>query len=382
MRLADFIAEYLDLILTRWHALARATALPVAPEIGRGPRDHPARMLQAISARMAAAQAGAATPSAPAEDAIDGALSPAAQHGAERLLSGFTIEELVAEYRALRTSVLRLWVERAKPSLADEVDDIIRLNDAIDQAQAESVGRYATMLKQSQHLFLAILGHDLRNPLNTTVVAAGFLMRAPGIAPGHAEVAARIHRSGARMGRLVDDLIDYTRTKLGCALPMTLAKGNMGSICSAVVDEMRQINPHRAIQFEPGSDLDGVWDEGRLAQVFSNLLGNAIQYGDRSEPVSLQIESGGNGVVVRIHNSGKAIAPQALATIFDPLVRFADPRHAHGGADSSLGIGLYIARAIVEAHGGDIGAVSDERSGTTFTVRLPRVPPRAPVLAP
>jgi len=381
MRLADFIANHLDLILTRWHALARATALPVLSDDGASLRDHPAQMLRSISASMATAQDGAPVPfQAHAQGGDE--LSPAARHGAARLLSGFSIEELVAEYRALRTSVLRLWAEQDRPALAVDMDDVIRLNDAIDQAQAESVGRYAAMIKHSQHLFLAILGHDLRNPLNTTVVAAGFLMRAPGIAPGHAEAAARIHRSGQRMGHLIDDLIDYTRTNLGSALPMTLTKGNMGSICRAAVDEMRQTNPNRAIQFEQGSDLDGVWDEGRLAQVFSNLLGNAIEHGDRKEPVNMQVESGGNGIVIRIHNSGKAIAPQALATIFDPLVRFADPRHAPGGAHSSLGIGLYIARAIVEAHGGDIRVVSDEHSGTTFTVRLPRVPPRPPVLTP
>lgn len=375
MRLADFIVDHLDLILTRWHALARASALPLLPEDSGTLRGHPAQMLRNISANMITA-GGSVAARLP-----DGIASAAALHGADRLISGFTIEQVVAEYRALRTSVLRLWVEQERPAMAGDIDEIVRLNDAIDQAQAESVGRYAAMIKHSQHLFLAVLGHDLRNPLNTTVVAAGFLMRAPGIAPGHAEVAARIHRSGTRMGRLVDDLVDYTRSNLGCALPMTLTKSNMGSICRATVDELRQTNPNRTIEFDTGSDLDGVWDEGRLAQVFSNLLGNAIQHGDRHQAISIRVESGGNDIVVRIHNSGKAIAAHALATIFDPLVRFADPHNTPGGADSSLGIGLYIARAIVDAHGGDIRVVSDERSGTTFTVRLPRVPPRAPLPA-
>src|SRR6476469_7707436 len=156
MRLADFIVDHLDLILTRWHALARDTVAPALPAEGSALRDHPAQMLKSISASMAAAQDG--IPAAPA--APDGNPSPAALHGADRLLSGFTIEELVAEYRALRTSVLRLWMEQERPALASDIDEIIRLNDAIDQAQAESVGRFAAMLKHSQHLFLAVLGHD------------------------------------------------------------------------------------------------------------------------------------------------------------------------------------------------------------------------------
>lgn len=152
----------------------------------------------------------------------------------------------------------------------------------------------------------------------------------------------------------------------------------MGTICRAAVEELRQTNPQRTIQFEQGGDLDGVWDEGRMAQVLSNLLGNAVQHGDDRTPIHLRVASGGNDIVIRIHNTGKAIAPQALATIFDPLVRFAGPRTASSGIDSSLGIGLFIARAIVKAHGGDIAVVSGERSGTTFSVHLPRAPPRAP----
>ncbi|MES2018912.1 MAG: HAMP domain-containing sensor histidine kinase [Pseudomonadota bacterium] len=197
----------------------------------------------------------------------------------------------------------------------------------------------------------------------------------PKLDPAHAAVVARIHRSGLRMGRLVDDLIDYTRTHLGSALPMTVSKANMGTIARASVDECRLAHPERSIHFVPGADQDGIWDEGRIAQVFSNLLGNAIQHGADKEPISLLIESGGNDIMVRIHNKGKPIAPAAIATIFDPLVRFACADGQQHGSEHSLGIGLYIARAIVMAHGGAIGVTSDAAHGTTFSVRLPRIPP-------
>ncbi|UUZ57376.1 HAMP domain-containing histidine kinase [Massilia sp. H-1] len=186
------------------------------------------------------------------------------------------MDALIADMHALRASILTLWREQDE---VPDLDEVLGLNHAIDQAETEAVARFSAMMQHAQHLFLAILGHDLRNPLNTTVMGASFLMRAPGIAQGHADVAARIHHSGIRMGRLVEDLLDYTRINLGSPLPLTLTKCNMGSICRSTMEELRLSNPERVFQLAHDGDLDGVWDEGRIAQVFSNLLGNAVQHG-------------------------------------------------------------------------------------------------------
>jgi signal transduction histidine kinase len=368
--------EYLDDILVEWDAFA-GTNVPASLTMdGRALRNHAAQILAAIAKDLGTSQTRQQEmdKSMARGPAAHGA-SAASTHGAARLVAGFTIEQLLAEYRALRASVLRLWLDRGVTDVASRVDDILRFNEAVDQAVAESVARYSSMINHSQHLFLAILGHDLRNPLNTTVMAASFLMRAPKLDPAYTQAAARIHRSGLRMGRLVDDLIDYTRSHLGSALPMHLTKANMGLICRSVVEELRLAHPERAIHFDTGTDLDGVWDESRVAQVFSNLLGNALQHGDDAQPISMRVESGGNDVIVRIHNAGKAIDPDAIATIFDPLVRLADGAVQPHNGEHSLGIGLYIARAIVEAHGGSIEVTSDAEHGTTFSARIPRVLP-------
>lgn len=361
MRLANFIIDNLDFILARWHDLSQDRTV--------SPGGHEVRiqLLQAISAQLR----GPTPPRAPAAQES----APSSAYGAERLLSGASVDALIADMHALRASILTLWREQGE---VPDLDEVLRLNHAIDQAEAEAVARFSAMMQHAQQLFLAILGHDLRNPLNTTVMGASFLMRAPGIAQGHADVAARIHRSGIRMGRLVEDLLDYTRINLGSPLPMTLTKCNMGSICRSAMEELRLSNPERVFQLAHDGDLDGVWDEGRIAQVFSNLLGNAVQHGARGEPVNMRIDSGGNELVIHIHNSGTPIDAQALAAIFDPLVRFADPRASRSGAGSSLGIGLYIARAIVEAHGGDIRVNSHAQTGTVFSVRLPRIPRTVP----
>jgi signal transduction histidine kinase len=375
MRLADFISAYPDTILTAWDAFAKSNE-PAALSMDAGAlRNHAAQMLAAIAADMGTSQTRAqqvdkSEARAPADDD-----SAASIHGAARLISGFTMVQLVAEYRALRSSVLRLWADHGKMGASTDLDDMVRFNEAIDQAAAESVARYSSMINHSQHLFLAVLGHDLRNPLNTTVMAASFLMRAPGIDSAHAQVAGRIHRSGVRMGRLVDDLIDYTRSHLGASLPMSLSKSNMGLICRSAVEELRLSNPERAIHFTPGADLDGIWDEGRVTQVLSNLIGNALQHGAEREPIHVDVESNGNDVCVRIHNRGPAIDPEAMATIFDPLVRIAGQSAKSPGNDTSLGIGLYIARVIVEAHSGNITVTSDAEHGTTFSVLLPRIAP-------
>lgn len=377
MRLAQFISRHQHAILEEWDAFAKTNEPAALAMDGAALRDHAAQILAAIALDLDTPQAVRKSHAGAAD-----ADSAAAIHGAARLVSGFTIDQVLADYRALRASVLRLWSGHERQALATDIDDITRFNEAIDQALAESVARYSAMIHDAQHLFLAILGHDLRNPLNTTVMASNYLLRAPGLAPAHAGVVGHIHRSGMRMGRLVDDLIDFTRTHLGATLPMALSKANMGMICRAAVEEMRLSNPERAIHFEPGTDLDGVWDEGRVEQVVSNLLDNAMQHGSLEDPVTMRVESGGSEIVVRIHNKGRAITPAALATLFDPLVRFAHPDAQPDGAQPSLGIGLYIARMIVEAHGGAIDVVSDAAHGTTFSVRLPRIPARraAPLL--
>ncbi len=376
MRLAEFIRDYQDAILCNWDAFARSNEPAALAMDGMALRNHAAQMLAAIAADLGTVQTRTQqVDKSLARGPAGEADSAAASHGAARLISGFTIEQVLAEYRALRASVLRLWSDQGCRGLPTDSDDITRFNEAIDQALAASVARYSAMINHAQHLFLAILAHDLRNPLNTTVMASSYLMRVAALAPAHAAMVARIHRSGLRMGRLVDDLIDYTRTHLGTALPMTLSKANLGVICRGTVDELRLAYPERAIAFEADAELDGIWDEGRIAQVFSNLLGNALQHGSPDQPIGMRLVSGSSDIIVRIHNRGKPIAPAAIAMIFDPLVRFADPdAHPHG-SENSLGIGLYIARAIIEAHGGAIAVTSDAVSGTTFSVRLPRLPP-------
>jgi signal transduction histidine kinase len=374
VRLADFILEQMEPILQAWEDFAKTIEPPALTMDRKALRDHASHMLKAIAIDIGTPQtAFEQAEKSKARGPQESEDTAAETHAEARVLSGYTIEQLVSEYRALRASVLRLWAEKTKAGLATDPEDITRFNEGIDQALAESVARYSKMVKQSQNLFLAILGHDLRNPLGTTVMAASFIMGANDIDSKYTLAATRIFNSGQRMSKLVNDLIDFTRTHLGSGIPISPKQANIASICQATVDEMRTFHPDRMIEFHKSGEMAGVWDEGRIAQVFSNLIGNALQHGIRTEPVVVNIQSAAAEVVATIHNKGAPIALEKMQSIFEPMVRFDDRDHSSDLRQTSLGIGLYIAKEIVRAHGGTIKVDSSSTQGTTFTVRLPGI---------
>lgn len=375
VRMADFILEQMEPILQAWESFAK-TIEPAALTMDRAAlRDHASHMLKAIAADLGNSQTKFEQAEKSKARGPRGEEDTAAEtHAAARLMSGYTIEQLVSEYRALRASVLRLWAEKTKSGLPTDPEDITRFNEAIDQALAESVVRFAAMVKRSQDLFLAILGHDLRNPLGAIIMASSVITNAPDIDSRYKTVATRIFNSGHRMNLLVNDLIDYTRTHLGSSLPIKREPTNIARICQGAVDELRTSHPGRTIKFDASGELEGQWDEGRITQVFSNLIGNALQHGAKSEPVMVKIESAGDDILASIQNNGNPIDPEKIQSIFEPLVRFADQEKADYPDGTSLGIGLYIAREILRAHGGTIKVDSSEALGTVFSVRLPRNP--------
>jgi signal transduction histidine kinase len=258
------------------------------------------------------------------------------------------------------------------------MEDVTRFNEAIDQALAESVARYAHLVKQSENMFLAILGHDLRNPLGTVITGATFIMRATDVPSKYVLAATRIFNSGQRMSKLISDLIDFTRTHLGSGIPIKPKKMNLTEVCMNVVEELRTSHPECVIDFNDVVREDVFGDEDRLAQVLSNLIGNALQYGARQEPIGVRIWSTERDVSVAVNNKGPVIPAKKLGSVFDPLVRLAVNDNPDELRETSLGIGMFIAREIVSAHNGSIAVESNAADGTTFRITLPRrLPPRS-----
>jgi signal transduction histidine kinase len=247
-----------------------------------------------------------------------------------------------------------------------------RFNEAIDQAVTESVARYSSEVKRAQDLFLGILGHDLRNPLGAIIMSARFLIQDVTLAGKHIKAASIIHNSGMMMSQLINDLLDFARTRLGQSLPISPSATNLADIVEHTVTEIRAFHPDRTTIMEVNGDVKGTWDHARIAEVFSNLLGNAIRYGATNEPVSI-ILSGqeGDHVIATVHNGGNPIPEDEIPYIFDPMRR-PGTASADGSKGSGLGLGLYIVREIIKAHGGTIDVVSSVENGTRFTVRIPR----------
>ncbi|HEV7575748.1 MAG TPA: sensor histidine kinase [Caldimonas sp.] len=366
MGLADFILQHLEKILVRWEqfagGLANARAMSLA-EL----RDDAEQILRAVCKDLSSAQTSAARDLkgkglAPPIDACETA---AQTHALLRARGGFDINEMAAEYRALRASVLALWVDEGDPRPTD-LAEMIRFNEAIDQAVCESVAFFSAEQERARNLLLGILGHDMRNPLNAIQLTAHHLKKL-NAGEDVSLAAGMLIRSGARMRALLDDLTDFNRKRLGLGLYIIPSDMDLRDILEDEVQQLRSAYPDREIELGLTGDLRGHWDEGRLHQVVSNLVVNALRYGKPGSTVRVTADGRDDAVLFRVENQGEPIASSALRLLFDPLRRGAGRPEEEG----SLGLGLFICGEVAKAHGGEIDATSSD-TGTTFTVRLPR----------
>jgi signal transduction histidine kinase len=365
--LADFLETHHAEIMSEWETFARSLQTPGEDRTLTTLRDHAAEILEAIVADMRSLQTSAEQAQKSRGQGVRGRLGAAGKvHAALRLEGGFGLDQVVAEYRALRASVLRLWT---KSSGARDLDGMIRFNEAIDEALTEATNRFVEMMERHRDEFLGILGHDLRNPLNAIVMGASTL-HAGADDDSIARIADRIMRSATRMDRLISDLLDLSRARLGVGIPIAPTPTDLGAVCHQVISELEAGYPGRALHFKAEGDLGGDRDSARLAQVVSNLVGNAIEHGAKEAPVELVAREDDGGVALEIHNEGAPIPQQEIHTIFEPM-------RSHGqeeDASPHLGLGLYIADQVVAAHGGSIAVTSNKAEGTTFYVHLPRRP--------
>ena len=376
MRLAEFIETNVETILMEWESFARS--IWPGPETNPATlRDHAGLILRALAMDMKSSQTDLEQSDKSKGEAESGVASDRVTaisnvHAATRVRSGFDLIAVIAEYRALRASVIRLWRDTEPELHRHDLDDLTRFNEAIDQSLTEAVRTYTAMVDRSRQLFLAMLGHDLRNPLNSVVMSAQVLSQTSELNADSSEMVTQITTSAAAMAEMIKDLLDFTAGELGVAMPVSSAPMDLGNLGQEVVDEMRSAYPTRTFDLSVEGDITGQWDHARLRQVVSNLLGNAMQHG--TGPIELKMVGEDRGVWFTVHNDGPPIPPGAIANIFEPLV--------HGGEEKSepqkrrrpgsMGLGLYIVRAVVSAHGGTIEVTSSAESGTLFTVRIPR----------
>ena len=215
------------------------------------------------------------------------------------------------------------------------------------------------------------MSHDLRNPLNTIVLAQQLLSRSPNISREERRNLDRIVNAGTRATRLVQDLLDVTRLRVSGALPMACGRADLNDAARRVVDEFSAAHPERNIAFEPTSGDASAWaDPTRIEQAIGNLIANALQHGKKGSPVTVKLSSDRDCVAVAVHNEGEPIPPELVPRLFEPLVRGS----RSGSAYTGIGLGLFICGHIVEAHGGRIEVSSTSETGTEFVLRIPHTP--------
>lgn len=367
---AAFLRDNAQEILHAWDDFA-ATVKHEGMELDlKGLRDHAAEILETIADDMDRPQSDSAQVAKSRGEAVGiaGAADTAAEtHAETRIDAGFAIGAMITEYRALRASVLRLWSLRWQEAELRDIEQITRFNEAIDQAIAESVSRYTLQTKRASDLFIGVLGHDIRNPLGTIVMATEYLVRSGKLEEAS---AAPIRKSVERIRILTEQVVDVTRGQTGRAMPIERASLDLADVAADIVIETRTRHPDANLQLElEQGSFAGSWDRGRMGQLFSNLLANAVQYGARGEPIVVRLGRSGDVVTAEVRNRGRVIPVEDRRWIFDALARGTtghEDRRPEG-----LGLGLYICKEIALAHGGSVDVRSDATEGTRFVVTLP-----------
>ncbi len=369
MELAEFILRDMEAILGEWDAFAKAHIPAAARMTPEAVRDHARQILTTVAKDLATHQTKRDQENKSKGDApesIGEVETPAEEHAVQRAQSGFDITELAAEYRALRANVLRRWMEAHRP---DELSlrDVVRFNEAIDQAVSESIEVFTVQVDRARNLALGMLSHDMRSPLNTIVMTASYLAALDAGANVSA-AASRLARAGDAMKALLDDMLDFNRTMLGLGLNIALADIDLKPVLADELEQLRAAHPGQQLELEVVGDAHGHWDGPRLQRGLGNLVSNAIKYGTPGAPIRTVVVGEAADVRVEVTNSGPTIEKSDLDQIFDPLKRgTAEQNHAEAG----LGLGLFIVREVARAHGGEVEVRSAE-GVTVFHVRLPR----------
>ena len=375
-RLSTFIRENIEPILDEWESFARS--LPMGADMDvEALRDHARQMLEVIAKDLETPQSAQQqrTKARGRADAPEGnhptGRTAAQEHGAGRAEHGYNVGEMVSEFRALRASVIRLWSRTIQGANVKDLEDLTRFNEAIDQAIAESITRFAQDVGESKERFLAILAHDLRTPLGAIITSSTFMIDTGELEEPNRTLVARIATSARRMNHMVLDLLDFTRTRFGDAIPIVRAETDGRKVIHDVISEVAATYPNVRMQLETSGDLHGSWDSDRLTQALINLIANAAQHGSDKSPIMIVARGLEKEIEIAVQNEGPVIPREQVRQIFQamkhtPGISGRDRRH--------LGLGLYIVEKIVDAHGGSIGVESTKADGTTFTVRLPRRP--------
>jgi len=361
MSLPHFIHESLDDILSEWERECIEARRDAAPAVRRV---HFGKVLQAVAAEMKRSKASDPMVAATVAAFERGAASdgtPTAPHS--------HASQLVDDYSSLRASVVRQWRRRhPDPSPAD-LDDLVQFNEAMDRSLAELAATFSPSESQPHSLFLGVLNHELRTSVASILMSAQVLTHRSTPGSPEAKAAQRILRSCQQVRQSLDALSDFTKVRLGEHLEIDRVPDDMGVLCRQALDAFARIDPERKVRLTSDGDLMGDWDTTRIREAVGGLIGNAARFASRGSAVTIAVDGhGADEVKVTVHGDGTPIDVETLQTIFDPVARVESENATYAG----LGLGLFIVRKVVDAHGGQVSVEASPERGTTFTMVLPR----------
>ena len=398
MRLADFILANVEPILVDWESFARGIwpkgAIPDPAEL----RNEAGDILRATAADMRSdqtspEQAEKSKGRSSRQDGNGNALTRASSsHGQGRGVSGFKLWAVIAEYRALRASVLRLWRESEPVADLSDLGDVTRFNEAMDQSLTHAVRSYGEQVERDREalmgnelaarrdaeaanrakdLFLATLSHEMRTPLNAIVGWLSILRHQDAQTSHFQEGLKVIERNTMAQVQLIDDLLDVSRIVSG-KLRVDIQPCELADVINAGVNATRTAADARGITLDLRLDLaasGASCDSVRIQQVVWNLVSNAIKFTPDGGRVHVTLSRDASSFQIQVSDTGEGISPDLLPHVFD---RFRQADSSMRRRFSGLGLGLSIVKYIVQEHGGTVEATSPgEGKGSTFTVRLP-----------
>lgn len=374
MSLSAFIRSSMTEILAEWTAFAKKAAPAEGEMTDLALTDHAKAILCEIANDIEKHQSKQEQYEKSQGDEVDlfQAESAAAIHGRLRHASNFSLSQLSSEYRALRATVLRLWLPGVNQMSETTIQEMVRFNEAIDQALAESIVTFSAQAERTRDLFLAVLGHDLRAPIATVSLVADLLARPRIPEERVSDLGKKAKRSAMLMSTMVNDLLGFTRLQMGAGMPTTRLMVDAQEVCIAAIADAHAMYPNSKIIFRPDGNLCGLFDAVRLQQLVTNLLINAAQYSTKGHNVVLGAVGKSDAITIKVINRGPVIPEESLKTMFQPLVQLEPDSEEEAKPKTSLGLGLFIASATAAAHNGKIAVISNMAEGTVFSAIFPR----------
>lgn len=284
-------------------------------------------------------------------------------HALEHHRAGRELTDALTEYEALRKMLLEIALGGDQVELASS---LLTLATALDRTICAACARYESEHDHVRERFLGMLVHDLRDPLTAVTMSANLLADMT-LGDKQAQLVGRITRGARRIEKMVDEVVDFARSRLGEELSLIPATFDMAEVCNEAILELRALPAPRDIQLDIAGNVTGTWDRARVRQALVNLISNATQSGQGPIRVRVSEAEDRGRVVVAVTNQGTVLSPEILARIFDPFARAVLEQTRMRG----LGLGLYMVEQIARAHGAVTRATSTTE-GTTIFVEWPR----------